>query len=306
MAIKTIQEKNLTWAHIEQLDEEGLNYLKTEHNFHHLDLEDIQNESHIPKIDIYKNYLFIILQFPQWQGEQELVVAQEIDIFLTETHLITIGHGRSRDLKDVFYRCIKNRNTRRDWMGQTSGYLLSQVLDELFHLSQPLFNNIGKRISTIESDIYAGSHGRYRIRELGKHRRNVLQLQRIIDPERYVIANLSHIRKPFLNEEATLYFDDVHDYLSKLWSIVEAYKETLKGLHITVESLINQQTNSIITYLTILSVIALPYNLVSGIYGMNLSSLPFADKPVFVWSLFGLLTIFIIIATILFRKKRWL
>ena len=61
MSVKTLKGKNLTWVNIDKADDEALEYLKKNHNFHHLDYEDLQSESQTPKIDVYKNYLFLIL-----------------------------------------------------------------------------------------------------------------------------------------------------------------------------------------------------------------------------------------------------
>ena len=142
------------------------------------------------------------------------------------------------------------------------------------------------------------------VHELARHRRNILNFRRIIDPQRYLVANLSHTRKSFLNEEMSLYFDNVNDYLSKLWSIVEAYKDTLNGLHVTVESLVNQRTNKLISSLTVISVSLLPLTLLSGIYGMNIDRLPFAHQPIFVWGIFVALGLFILLLITIMRRQR--
>ena len=143
------------------------------------------------------------------------------------------------------------------------------------------------------------------IMELGRHRRNVLGFRRIIDPQRYLMSNLSHIRKPFLSEDTSLYFDDVNDYLSKLWSIIDTYRDTVQGLHVTVESLINQRTNKVISMLTVISVSLLPLTVLSGIYGMNIA-LPFSHQPLVVWGIFIILTCSILLLISIMRKKRWI
>jgi Mg2+ and Co2+ transporter CorA len=75
---------------------------------------------------------------------------------------------------------------------------------------------------------------------------------------------------------------------------------------VTVESLINQRTNKVISSLTVISVSLLPLTLLSGIYGMNIANLPFADNPKWVWMMFGGLALFIIGIIIAMKKKRWL
>ena len=65
----------------------AIEYLKKKYKFHHLDFEDIQSETQNPKLDIYKNYLFLILQFPQWKFSSKKIVPHEVDIFAGENQL---------------------------------------------------------------------------------------------------------------------------------------------------------------------------------------------------------------------------
>jgi len=306
MAIKIISQNNLRWINIDRVDEEAMDYLKANFSFHHLDLEDLQSETETPKIDTYKNYLFVVLQIPHWQGSTKTIVPLEIDCFIGDGYLITIQQGRVREMKNFFYKCMKNRKTKREWMSHDSGFLFYNILEALFQNTRTTLNNIGRQISKVENNIFAGEQDNIVVKELAVHRRNVLAFRRTIDPQRYVIASLSHIRKPFLDEQMSIYFDNVVDYLNKLWAILDTYKDTVAGLHVTVESLINQRTNKVISALTVISVSLLPLTLLSGIYGMNIIGLPFAEDPRFVWIMFFVLAAIIIFIIVMMRRKKWL
>ena len=306
MAIKIIKQKDLTWINIDQVDQEALTYLKENHYFHHLDIEDIQGESETPKIDVYKNYLFVVLQFPHWNSETHTVIPVEIDMFVGDNYLITIQHTKTKEMKNFFYRCMKNKKIKGDWMSQNSGYILYKLIESLFRKTQPILNNIGKRINQLEDSIFDGEQDSKIIRHLAIHRRNILHFRRILDPQRYLISTLSHTRKPFLDESLSLYFDDVNDYLSKLWAIIGNYKDTVDGLQVTVESLINQKTNKVIGALTVISVSLLPLTLLSGIYGMNITNLPFSKDPIWIWGMFFCMAAFIVLFIIIMKKRKWL
>jgi len=306
MSVKEIKQQNLTWVNIGKVNGETIDYLKKKHKFHHLDVEDIQSEIQNPKLDVYKNYLFLILQFPQWKFSSKKIVPHEVDIFVGENFLITIQHGKNKEIKNFFYRCMNNRKIKSDWMNGSSGYLLYRLLEALYGKTRPLLNNIGKQISGIENEIFAGEEDLHAIRQLALHRRNVLSFRRILDPQRYIISTLSNTRKTFLDESLSLYFDDIRDYLDKLWVIADTYKETIDGLHLTVESLINQRTNKVIGALTVISVSLLPLTLLSGIYGMNITGLPHATNPKFVWMLFAGFASIIVFIIFVMKKKKWL
>lgn len=307
MSIKVLKEKKLTWVNIDQINAEAIKYLKEHYNFHHLDYEDLQSEQQTPKIDTYKNYLFLVLQFPQWQASTKTINAHEIDIFVGEDYLITIQHTKSKDIKNFFYRCMNNRNVKSEWMSSSTGYLLYHLVEALFQKSRPMLNKLGSQVSRIEESVFDGdTELTNTVKQLAVLRRNVLSLRRIIEPQKYITATMSHTRKPFLPEELAIYFDNVSDYLNKVWAITETYKDTINGIHVTLESLITQRTNKVIGSLTVISVALLPLTLLSGIYGMNIDSLPFAHSPIFVWGMFGALAVVILLVIGIMRKKRWL
>ena len=305
MAIKIIESQEVTWVNIDHVDEEAIAYLKNTYHFHPLDLEDIQTENIYPKIDTYKEYLFLILQFPYWHAETKKVIPIELDIFIGDKFLITIQHGKVKQMKDFFYRCMKNRSVKKEWMSQGPGYLLYNIIEGLFHQSRPILHNIGKQIAQLETTVFEDTPDTTVVLTLAVHRRNILSFRRIIDPQRYLLTNLSAIQKPFFNESMKLYIEDVNDYLSQLWAIIANYKDTIDGLHVTVESLLSRRTNKIISALTVISVSLLPLTLFSGIYGMNIM-LPFSNSPHIIWSIFGALTCVIIGVVFLMKRRRWL
>lgn len=291
MPIKTVSEQNLTWVNIDGVDEESVKFLKDNYKFHPLDLEDVRTEVQTPKLDVYKNYLFLVLHFPEWNHEDKRVTSQQIDFFIMDNTLITVQHNKNKDLQALFYRCVKNKKIRTEWLSDNSGFLLYYILDALFAEARPILNNIGKHLAMVETEVFSGEQNSGLIRQLSYHRRNILAFGRIVEPQRYLMSNLAHTRRPFLDENASVYFDDIRDYLDKLWSVVENYKESVQGLYITVESLINQRTNRVLTMLTIVSVALLPHTLFFNMYGMNVRELPGAEHETAVWWSLAALTV---------------
>ncbi len=305
MGFKTITHNKLTWVNIDQIDDDARKHLAERYAFHPLDLEDVEADQHTPKIDAYKEYLFIVLQFPQWDTTDRAIVAQEIDMFIGDNFLITIQKNKSKELKNFFYRCMNNDSLRNDWMSQNSGYLLYELVESLFHSTRPILNNLGKNISNLEQKIFSGNQQSGAILELGMHRRNVLTFRRILDPERQIISSLYNYQKPFLGPELHIYFEDITDYLNNLWSIVNTYKDTIDGIHVTVESLLKRRANKIITVLTVIQTVFTPPALYAAIYGMNVN-LPYAQHPSVIWWSMGIITVFSIILMIILQRRRWL
>jgi magnesium transporter len=305
MSIQTAKNESLTWVNIPQISDDVIAYLEKNYDFHELDIEDIQEQTQTPKLDVYKDYIFLVMQFPHWNSDKQRVGMHEMAVFLGDKYLITVQRGGSQEIQTFFSRCMESATIKEEWMAGSSSFLLYNILEAMFHNTQPILTRIGKELNMLEEEIYEDDHDTDTIRELARHRRNILNFRRLLDPQRYLISNLSHIRKPFMDQDIAIYIDDIHDFLNKLWSIVNSYKDTVNGLHITVESLINQRTNKVISALTVVSASLLPLTLLAGIYGMNIT-LPYSDRPMFVWGLFGLVGALIITIILVMKKKHWI
>lgn len=304
MIVKTLKYKGLTWMNIEDPVEGIIDLLKDDFQFHILDFKDVLGENLRPKIDVYKNYFFLVLHFPKFSRQARKIFEQEIDIFLGADFLITIQGKRNKTLYKTFHRLAHNKKSKAEFMGQGSGILFYKLLEVLYQTSFPILDYLGRGINKLEEDVY-GERGKGVVTELAIIRRNILNFKKMIDPQRFVVDNLVHLKSKFLPRDLGVYFDDIHDYIEEIWVILTNYKDIVDGLSVTNEAMISHRINEVIKTLTIISVALLPLTLLSGIYGMNIK-LPLAKTPQAVWGLFGVVLFLIAAAIIILRKKRWL
>ena len=61
---ETINNYDFAWTDIQKPTRDHINMLGKQYPFHELNLDDCLSKIHIPKIDKYKDHLFIILNFP--------------------------------------------------------------------------------------------------------------------------------------------------------------------------------------------------------------------------------------------------
>jgi magnesium transporter len=61
---ETINNYDFTWTDIQKPSRDNISTLGSQYPFHELNLDDCLSKIHIPKVDKYKDHLFIILNFP--------------------------------------------------------------------------------------------------------------------------------------------------------------------------------------------------------------------------------------------------
>ncbi|XOU94034.1 MAG: magnesium transporter CorA family protein [Candidatus Kerfeldbacteria bacterium] len=287
MARQVANLPKLNWVHISPVTGEDIGFLEKNYKFHHLDLKDCREGVQRPKIDIYKDYLFIIFHFPIYNKKTKKVNIKPLNVFLGRNFLITLSGDKDRFLENLILRTRKkiNKKISQDILDGSSGYLLYKILDVLFRKTLPVVNKIGNQLAVVEHEVYTGKN-KEATRDLAISRRNILNLRRILDPQLKIMDKIVEMRNDFLTEVLSTYFDDVDDYIENMWSALDNYREVVDGLYNTNESFINQKTNQVIQVLTIISVALLPLTLIASIYGMNVTGLPFANHPIGIWIIF--------------------
>ncbi len=305
MSTKIIKTKKLAWVDIENPSERTMRSLRKEYNFHPLDIKDCLGVTQRPKIDVYDKYIFLVLHFPDYNQKTRRIIINELEIFCGRNYLITVHKEKLAVVSKYFSNCKKNLKIKQEVFKNGSGYLLYKLLDVIFSTYFPAINQIGKDIAETEEEVYEGLT-KVAVQNLATLRRNILNLRRLIEPQRLILNILVQLKRKFLAEELDVYFDDIRDRLEKIWAILETDRETIEGLYATNESLLSYRTNEIIKILTIISVALLPLTLFTGIYGMNISGLPFADHPFSVWVIFSIILLAIALFLGYLKKKDWI
>jgi len=296
---------DLTWVNIEGPTERETEYLAQNYPFHHLDLDDCISRIQRPKVDEYKDYLFLVLHFPVFNKEARVTTPSQVSVFIGENYLITLHKGELKPLVKLFRECQIDEESRQEYLGQGSGYLLYRIVDRLVDSCLPILNKIGDNIEEVEDNIFSSRGTPRAIEEISILRRDIISFRRIIWPVRAVIGSLEPKVRRFTKMDMSVYFGDMIDHVDKIWDGLDEYKEIIEGLNDTHDSLATNRTNEVIRMLTIIATILLPLTVVASIYGMNIP-LPFQNST---YSLIFVLFIWLAIVggmLYFFRRHHWI
>ncbi|MBE9482425.1 MAG: magnesium/cobalt transporter CorA [Chloroflexi bacterium] len=296
---------DVTWVNIEGPTDRETQYLAQNYPFHHLDLDDCLSRIQRPKIDEYKDYLFIVLHFTVFNKEARVTTPSQVSVFISENYLITLHKGELKPLVKLFKECQIDDESRQENFNQGSGYLLYRIIDRLIDYCLPILSKIGSNIEDVEDDIFSDKMPGA-IKEISILRRDIISFRRIIWPMRAVISSLEPKIRQFTKMDMSVYFGDMVDHLDKIWDALDDYKEVIEGLNDTHDSLATNRTNEVMRMLTIIATILLPITVVASIFGMNIPLGPFKDSPYS--ALYVLLICLAIIGGMLyfFRRQRWI
>jgi len=251
--MESVEWNGMTWINIEKPTERETEYLANNYPFHPLDLDDCLSRIQRPKIDEYRDYLFLVLHFPVFNKEARTTTPSQVSVFIGEDYLITLHKGELKPLVKLFRECQLEEEARQENFSQGPGYLLYRIIDRLVDYCIPILNRISANIEETEDNIFASKRIPRAIEDISILRRDVISFRRIIWPMRAVIATLEPKIRRFTKMDLTVYFGDTVDHVDKIWDGLDEYKEIIEGLNDTYDSLATNRTSEVMRMLTVIA-----------------------------------------------------
>src|SRR4051812_46947509 len=158
--VEQIDSSGLRWVNVERPGALERGWLEENFDFHALDLEDVLSRNQRPKIDVYDDYLFIVLHFPVFDPQAGRLGTGELDLFVGPDYLVTIPNQPLQPVEYLFERCRAKEELREQLFSRGSGYLLYRLVADAFGYFFPVPRKIGHKVDPRGGEILAkGAEG---------------------------------------------------------------------------------------------------------------------------------------------------
>jgi zinc transporter len=132
--------------------------------------------------------------------------------------------------------------------------------------------------------------------ELGTLRRMLVRLQRLLAPEPAALFRLLNRPPDWITQEDLLDLRQAAEEFSAAVTDTVALVERVKLLQEELAALVNEQTSRTLFVLTVVTVLALPINLVAGLFGMNVGGVPLSEAS---YGFFGIVATLLVLTALL-------
>lgn len=301
--IDTIKMGRLKWHHILNPNEEDFAFLRDKFHFHPLDIEDCKSVNQRPKIDIYDDYYFLILHFPNFDRQNVFIKTKEIKIFWGEDFIISLE--KSPWVVGQLFGEFKEREERDEELEVgTSDTLLYRVLERLMSESIYLLRKVGLDLELINRELFGKKQVKI-IERISITRKNIILVNTIFKPQLRLFHKFETGQVSGFADNMEEYWGNILDYYQKMWDMTEDYEDLIEGLSKTFDSMQTNKTNEIIKILTLISSIILPLTFISSLYGMNVI-LPLANNSTAFWILLISMAALSVVMIFYFKRRRWM
>ncbi len=156
--------------------------------------------------------------------------------------------------------------------------LLIHLMHDQGDVLVKILRNATVQVDSIEDGLLAGKLKSKRA-NLGKLRRVLVRLQRMLALEPAALFRLLHLPPAWISTRDLDGLRQSTEEFSLALRDMAALQERIKLLQEEMAAHVSEQMNRSIFTLTVVTVLALPINMVAGLLGMNVGGIPLAQNP---------------------------
>ncbi len=296
------QSDSWIWVDIQGSPDDGERRLLTD-NFKiaRLAIQDAHRDRHPPKLEIFDDYLFIMLRdlIVAYQDSEPEVA--DLALFVGKNFFVSRHHATIPSLDKVFEKVGAKKSLLRAGPGRLTYLVSRQIIDTY----TPEVLELEQHLEHLEDQVYQSAKDDV-IESLSRYNRALKRLRRHLVYQCNVFSQLSRsgVELPLqLNKHE---FNDLYENLDRLASLCQLNQELAVDLLNTHLSLLSHRLNQVMRVLTIATVIFLPLGLMAGMYGMNFEYMPELRWHYGYFAVLGGMATVVTTLIVVFKRRGWL
>jgi zinc transporter len=160
------------------------------------------------------------------------------------------------------------------------------------------------KVDNIEDNLLSGQL-KYKRADLGALRRVLVRLQRLLAPEPAAMFRLLQRPPQWVTVQDRQELREASEEFAVTLNDIATLQERIKLLQEEIAALVNEGNNRSLYTLTIVTVLALPINIIAGLLGMNVGGVPLANDASGFWIIAGIVAVFTVVAGwVVMRRRR--
>ncbi|MCL4264864.1 MAG: magnesium transporter CorA family protein [Anaerolineae bacterium] len=274
MSTTILQHGRVTWINIVRPTQFDMDQLQATYpHIHPLNLRDFMNDVEFPKIDHYDDYLFIVIQLPRWDAQEQISRPSEVDLLISRGILVTSHSGNLKPLSELFARAQADETMREKLMDCGASPLLYEILHDLIDYCFPILHKVNQNIRHIEDHLFQADT-EHILQDVAIVRRDVIALRHILRPQYDIIHTLEQGNWSFIHDDLTLYWSNLGDHLAQLKAMLDEHMDVINGLSDTLDTLASHRIDGVVRVLTLITILTAPLTLLATVFGINVDLLP--------------------------------
>ena len=301
--LESKNKSNVSWINVIGVhDAEIIKTFGDNFDIHALHQSNIMNTELRPYIEVFDNYVLLMLKMPHYDDKTGKLDLEQISIVLAQNHVLTFQE-HSADFFDQIRKRL--RNSSGSIRKLQSDYLTYAIIDAIIDSYFLVIEKVGDMTEDIEEDLMKNPNSET-MQTIQTLKRRMISLRKSIWPAREIIDYLGRDSTSLISDGTRTYLRDVYNHVIQVTDSIEGLRDVIGGMLDTYLSSVSNRMNEVMKTLTVIAAIFIPITFIAGIYGTNFSYVPELQwEGSYFVMLIGMASISgIMIAW--FKKKRWI
>ncbi|GAA3891718.1 transporter [Gibbsiella dentisursi] len=258
------------WLHLNLNHAAAEKWLKNHFAIPEFFFEEIRQGSYTTRIERQGEDLFAVLNDVNFHPKETNPEVSTLWLYCCSQLIVTVRHKPLRLIEQVLRRldALSVASTTE---------LLAQLLEEQEDVLEQIVRQTNQNVDAIE-DRLLSHHVQQNRTELGQMRRLLLRFQRLLAPEPASLFRLLNRPPAWLSREGLQDLRQFAEEFTVVLNDLVALTERIRLLQEEIGAKRMEQNNRTLYTLTVITVLALPINIVAGFFGMNVGGIPLAGN----------------------------
>jgi zinc transporter len=164
--------------------------------------------------------------------------------------------------------------------------------------------DLGDQLDEIEERLDS-ERARSTRRKVSSIRAKAIGYRRFVVPQREALERLGSTRCDWLDEEDHLHIRESADRYARMAEELEAVRERSAVVHDELTDLRGEQMEARALLISIVALIFLPLTFITGLLGMNVKGIPYAEESWAFWGVFGVCMLLGLAVLGFFIRAQW-
>ncbi|WP_087654335.1 transporter [Caballeronia terrestris] len=290
--------KEFLWLHFDLANSSCERWMRTRLDLPEAFFETLRDGSHSTRIEHQEGALLAVINDVIFNFE---LTPAEIATLWVYTHQKLLVTARLKPLRSVD---TLRESVRRGEVFRSPAELLTHLLRDQADLLVQIVRRTNVEVDRIE-DRFLSMRAPASRSDLGAMRRVLVRLQRLLAPEPGSVFRLLARPPRWLHLHDVQDLRDATEEFSLVLGDLAGLVERIKLLQEEIGTRMDEQSNRTLFTLTLVTVLALPINIVAGFFGMNVGGIPFAENHHGFWLMVLIVATFTVLAGWwVFRRRR--
>ncbi len=318
--LSSLQEKTADyyWVNVKIEDTAELAEIAKFFKLHELSVEDCMTPLHFPKMEDHGAYLFAICRGLKSNLDiwEDLVKYEDISREAEEenlTHKVALYYSKKFLISvetitvpwiEALIRQIKGNDSLNTHFSPPL-FLFHRIIDILIDRFLRGLSEFDDTIDTLE-DLAIEETEDFQISYILQIKRKLTYLRQISKDQELVIQKIENTDDVIEDKAMKKYFRDIKDHATDISKTIDKQISDVLSIRDAYLALVNVRLGDIMRILAVITTIAVPMNVIVGLYGMNFDAIPLLHNRLGFWIISTIMITLCIVMLMFFKKKKWI